>query len=89
MNDSTWTWMSGSNVTNQLGVYGTKGVDSVDNVPGARYKSVGWLISSARQIWLLGGIGFATTNGTTRHTPFIPYSASHTAVLYSESRSSK
>jgi hypothetical protein len=29
--------MSGSNTTNKLGVYGTKGTFSPVNVPGARY----------------------------------------------------
>ena len=31
-----WTWMSGSNTINQVGVYGTKGVPDAANVPGAR-----------------------------------------------------
>ena len=31
-----WTWMSGSNTTYQLGIYGTKGVAAAANIPGAR-----------------------------------------------------
>jgi hypothetical protein len=32
-----WTWLSGSNETDQPGNYGTKGIASSDNTPGARY----------------------------------------------------
>ncbi len=31
-----WTWMSGANTIDQVGVYGTKGVPAAANVPGAR-----------------------------------------------------
>ena len=31
-----WTWMSGSDTSEQAGVYGTKGVAAAANVPGAR-----------------------------------------------------
>ena len=30
-----WTWVSGSNTVNAVGVYGTQGVASASNVPGA------------------------------------------------------
>src|SRR3954469_8308328 len=32
-----WTWMGGSSVTNQQGIYGTQGVAAASNVPGARF----------------------------------------------------
>ena len=48
-----WTWMSGSDVVNQPGVYGTKEVPSVANVPGSRYGSVGW--RNKEGLWILGG----------------------------------
>jgi N-acetylneuraminic acid mutarotase len=50
-----WTWMSGSNSWNQPGVYGTMGVPSTGNVPGARSSDVGWTDSSGN-LWLFGGI---------------------------------
>ena len=60
-----WTWMSGSNVVNQSGVYGTLGVASAGNVPGARSRPVSWLDGSGNR-WLFGGIGFdsAGTQGS-------------------------
>jgi len=55
MNDSTWTWISGSNTTNQPGVYGEKGIASIENVPGGRYGAVGWYDSLKEEFWLFGG----------------------------------
>jgi N-acetylneuraminic acid mutarotase len=51
-----WTWMNGSNLTNQPGVYGTKGVPAAGNVPGSRYKAASWTDSSG-SLWLFGGGG--------------------------------
>ena len=52
-----WTWMSGANVPNQLGVYGTRGVADAANVPGARYGAVCW-IDEDDNLWLFGGEGY-------------------------------
>lgn len=49
-----WTWISGSDVQNQPGVYGTKGVADPANTPGARSGSVTW-IDSGGKLWLFGG----------------------------------
>jgi len=49
-----WTWVSGSNVVNQHAVYGTQGVPTPDNVPGARNLSVSWIDASGN-LWLFGG----------------------------------
>jgi len=54
-----WTWMSGSNVYDQIGVYGTKGVSDPANIPGVRTDAVSWLDSSGN-LWLFGGYGLAT-----------------------------
>jgi N-acetylneuraminic acid mutarotase len=51
-----WTWMGGSSLTNQPGVYGTLGVPAAGNVPGARSQSVTWTDASGN-IWLFGGYG--------------------------------
>ena len=51
-----WTWMSGSHLVNQSGVYGTQGVQHASNVPGARWRSTAWADSAGR-FWLFGGMG--------------------------------
>ena len=56
-----WTWVSGSNTTSQVGVYGTKGVPSSLNVPGARYSSISWTDSTGN-MWLFGGSGYGSTS---------------------------
>ena len=50
-----WTWMSGSNDTNQLGIYGDIGVPSNSSVPGSRYLSISW-VDSKDTLWLFGGV---------------------------------
>jgi N-acetylneuraminic acid mutarotase len=52
-----WTWMSGSNLVGQPGVYGTKGVPAASNVPGGRYGAVSWTDASGN-LWLFGGGGY-------------------------------
>ncbi len=52
-----WTWVSGSNLINQTGVYGTKGIASANNIPGARYSGSYWNDPSGN-LWMLGGFGF-------------------------------
>ena len=54
-----WTWVSGSNTTGSAGIYGTQGVASPANSPGARGSSSGgtalsWTDSSGN-LWLFGG----------------------------------
>ncbi len=49
-----WTWMSGSNLSGQTGIYGTLGVAAVSNVPGCRDGAVGWTDESGN-LWLFGG----------------------------------
>jgi len=53
----TWTWVSGSNTGDSVGIYGTQGVASTSNVPGARSGAVSWTDSSGN-LWLFGGFGF-------------------------------
>jgi hypothetical protein len=49
--------MGGSALIDQLGVYGTKGVPSTTNVPGARAGSICWTDSNGK-LRLFGGYGF-------------------------------
>ncbi|HEX3948246.1 MAG TPA: kelch repeat-containing protein [Steroidobacteraceae bacterium] len=53
----TWEWVSGSNTISANGVYGTQGVASINNVPGARSSAVSWRDLSGN-LWLFGGNGY-------------------------------
>ncbi len=55
-NAGNWTWVSGSNVVNQPGVYGTQGTTAANNIPGAREFGTTWTDSSGN-VWLFGGDG--------------------------------
>jgi hypothetical protein len=49
-----WTWMGGSNLVDQPGVYGTQGMAASSNFPGARGQAVSWT-DTAGNFWLFGG----------------------------------
>jgi Galactose oxidase, central domain len=51
-----WTWVSGSDIGNQLGTYGTQGTAAAANIPGARWGSASWVDASGN-LWLFGGLG--------------------------------
>ena len=51
---NNWTWMKGSNIINETGVYGTKGVADPANTPGARKIYTRWKDASGN-FWLYGG----------------------------------
>lgn len=55
--DGEWTWVDGSNLVNQPGVYGVLGQFSASNVSGARF----WASASISggNLWLFGGNGQA------------------------------
>jgi hypothetical protein len=51
-----WTWMTGATTVFQQGIYGTTGVSSPSNTPGAReYTNCSW-IDTAGNFWLFGGL---------------------------------
>ena len=52
-----WTWMKGSQFTNQPTVYGTLGIEAVGNTPGARSSYCDWKDNSGN-LWMMGGIDF-------------------------------
>ena len=62
MNNNTWTWIAGSDTTNQPGVYGEKGNASHVNIPGAREGAVGWVDSLRQELWLFGGYGYGNSS---------------------------
>lgn len=51
-----WTWMSGSDLVNQPGIYGNKGVAASTNTPGARAGAVA-VSDQSGNLWLFGGDG--------------------------------
>lgn len=57
-----WTWMGGGSTVNQHGIYGTVGVASATNIPGARHRHTGWTDNSGN-FWLFGGHGYAASGG--------------------------
>jgi hypothetical protein len=54
-----WTWVSGANVVNQNGTYGTQSTPAASNVPGGRQSSVCWIDASGN-FWLFGGFNTST-----------------------------
>jgi len=57
ISSNEWTWMSGSDQPNAIGVYGTQGVPSPMNVPGARIETSSAWTDSFNNLWLFGGYG--------------------------------
>ncbi len=55
---TNWTWMKGSNIRDQNGVYGTLGTADAANPPGARFFASGQIDASGN-LWLFGGQGHA------------------------------
>ena len=51
-----WTWVSGSTLLAQSGVYGTKLVPHADNVPGSRNRTSGVTYNDV--LYLFAGYGY-------------------------------
>lgn len=51
-----WTWMKGSDLTDQPGVYGTQGVADSANTPGAREETTANWVDQQNNLWLYGGL---------------------------------
>ncbi len=62
---NNFVWESGTNLSNQLGSYGTLGVPSTTNIPGGRYSGVP-VFDNWGNLWLFGGIGLPGTSGLGR-----------------------
>jgi len=54
-----WTWIKGDSLVNRAGIYGTQGLEDINNNPGARYVSVSWT-DPMGNLWLFGGYGFVS-----------------------------
>jgi N-acetylneuraminic acid mutarotase len=59
-NTDQWTWVSGSDLVNESGVYGTKGQANALNQPGGRFFSTSWMDKSGN-LWLFGGYGYGSS----------------------------
>lgn len=57
-----WTWMSGNDTLDQVGVFGAQGTPSSTNLPSGRGSSVSWTDSNGK-LWLFGG---STSSGKLR-----------------------
>jgi N-acetylneuraminic acid mutarotase len=58
-----WTWVSGAQSGNALGVYGTQGAAAAGDAPGGRSQAAGWIDASGR-LWLFGGSGYGSIGAT-------------------------
>lgn len=66
-----WTWVHGSKVANQRGVYGVKGTPAATNTPGAR-SDAAYATDKNGNLWLYGGnstAGFALKGDLWRFDP--------------------
>jgi hypothetical protein len=54
---SQWIYLSGNKTKSASGIYGTKGVASASNCPGARQRSVTWR-DSKNNLYLFSGLGY-------------------------------
>jgi hypothetical protein len=53
-----WTWVGGSNATDQVGVYGEMGVESASNMPVARWQAASWVDACRNRAYIFGGRGY-------------------------------
>lgn len=56
-----WAWMGGDTIANKYGIYGTQGVGSVNNYPGARQLYTNWIDDNG-DLWLWGGSGYGESS---------------------------
>ena len=54
--NNTWTWITGNENANVVGVYGSQSVPDPGNVPGSRSDAALW-IDNTGNIWIFGGLG--------------------------------
>lgn len=58
-----WTWMHGSNLIDQKGIYGIRGIASPNNTPGARFETSCTWVDNNNNLWLFGGVGKDSVGG--------------------------
>ena len=57
-----WTWMGGSSLVDQRGVYGRRGTSATATTPGARVYASSWADAEGN-LWLFGGYGASAARG--------------------------
>ncbi len=67
-----WTWISGSNLANQKGTYGTQNIGALANVPGARF-SAQLLSTASDELYVFGGGGFDGAGASGRLNDLFKY----------------
>jgi len=63
-NGTTWTFVSGSQTANPVGVYGTQGTAASANFPGGRHEAAGWADASGN-LYVFGGEGYDSAGAVT------------------------
>ncbi|MBN8702706.1 MAG: gliding motility-associated C-terminal domain-containing protein [Bacteroidetes bacterium] len=58
LDNGAWTLVSGTSLSNPVGVFGTKGVGAITNVPGARGGALPFKAKDG-SMWLFGGADFS------------------------------
>jgi N-acetylneuraminic acid mutarotase len=71
-----WTWVSGSNIVNAQGVYGTQGAAAAPNVPGARHYALSTWTDAAGNLWLFGGVVTDSSGNASERNDLWKYSPS-------------
>jgi len=65
VNESIWTWVSGTSTLSSPAVYGEKGVADINNLPGPLHNPFAWFDESQQELSLFGGMFFIDYDGTT------------------------
>lgn len=63
-----WTWVSGDTLPRTYGIYGDRGVPSVNNKPGARAGAIEWSDPQGN-FWLFAGSGVGGYNDLWKYSP--------------------
>jgi hypothetical protein len=69
-----WIWIGGPTLAGANGNYGSLGVASPSNIPGARFEAASWT-DNAGNFWLFGGQGFDSVGNETCMNDLWKYSA--------------
>lgn len=57
LTNNRWVWIAGSSTTDNVGVYGTKGIEASTNLPGAR-RLCSLVSDASGVIYIFGGYGY-------------------------------
>jgi hypothetical protein len=66
---NTWTWVSGSNISNAPAVWGTQGIEDTANIPSGRFSYSHWT-DRYGNFWIYGGYTGTPMGDLWRYNPF-------------------